>query len=92
MKETAESLFRNFDITVYEQYPLFVFVLIGLVITSIIQTSSATMAIALTALYTSSITLPGAAALIIGSEVGTSLKNMDSRPQRQPGKEKGRIW
>lgn len=74
MKETAERLFRNFDITVYQYYPLWVFVLIGFVITSIIQTSSATMAIALTALYTSSITLPGAAALVIGSEVGTSLK------------------
>lgn len=74
MKETAERLFRNFDITVYQYYPLWVFVLIGFIITSIIQTSSATMAIALTALYTSAITLPGAAALIIGSEVGTSLK------------------
>lgn len=74
MKDTAERLFRNFDITVYQHYPLLVFVLIGLIITSIIQTSSATMAIALTALYTSSITLPAAAALIIGSEVGTSMK------------------
>lgn len=92
MKETAESLFRNFDITVYEQYPLFVFVLIGLVITSIIQTSSATMAIALTALYTSSITLPGAAALIIGSEVGTSLKTWIAGLKGSSGKEKGRIW
>lgn len=88
MKETAESLFRNFDITVYEQYPLFVFVLIGLVITSIIQTSSATMAIALTALYTSSITLPGAAALIIGSEVGTSLKTWIAGLKGSPEKKR----
>lgn len=88
MKETAERLFRNFDITVYQHYPLLVFVLIGLVITSIIQTSSATMAIALTALYTSSITLPGAAALIIGSEVGTSLKTWIAGLKGSPEKKR----
>lgn len=88
MKETAERLFRNFDITVYQHYPLWVFVLIGFVITSIIQTSSATMAIALTALYTSSITLPGAAALVIGSEVGTSLKTWIAGLKGSPEKKK----
>jgi phosphate:Na+ symporter len=76
MKETSERLFNTFDITVYQNYPLVVFVVIGFIITSLIQTSSATMAIALTALYTEAIHLPAAAAVVIGSEVGTSLKTL----------------
>lgn len=88
MKETAERLFTAFDITVYQQYPLFIFLVIGFIITSLIQTSSATMAIALTALYTSSITLPAAAALVIGSEVGTSLKTWISGLSGSPEKKR----
>ena len=78
MKKTSETLFASFDITVYQHYPLIVFVIIGFIITSLIQTSSATMAIALTALYTNAIHLPAAAAVVIGSEIGTSIKTLVS--------------
>jgi phosphate:Na+ symporter len=76
MKETAERLFANFDITAYQHYPLIVFLLIGFIITSLVQTSSATMAIALTALHSHVLTLPAAAAVVIGSETGTALKTL----------------
>jgi phosphate:Na+ symporter len=76
MKQTSEQLFKQFDITIYQHYPLIIFLVIGFIITSLIQTSSATMAIALTALNTNAITLPAAAAVIIGSEVGTSIKTL----------------
>jgi phosphate:Na+ symporter len=76
MKETAERLFTHFDITAYQHYPLIVFVIIGFIITSLVQTSSATMAIALTALHTHVLTLPAAAAVVIGSETGTALKTL----------------
>ena len=76
MKETAERLFTHFDITAYQHYPLIVFVIIGFIITSLVQTSSATMAIALTALHSHVLTLPAAAAVVIGSETGTALKTL----------------
>lgn len=88
MKETAEQLFKGFDITVYQHYPLVIFVVIGLLITAIIQTSAAAMAIAMTALYMQSITLEAAAALVIGSEVGTSLKTWASGISGGPEKRK----
>jgi phosphate:Na+ symporter len=50
------------------------FVLIGFVLTTIIQSSSATIAITLTAIYVGALTLPAAAAVVIGSEVGTTIK------------------
>jgi len=76
MKEAADVFVKEFDISAYRQQPLIVFLLIGLVITAIVQTSSATMAITLTALYSKAIPFPAAAAVIIGSEIGTSLKTV----------------
>jgi phosphate:Na+ symporter len=76
MKDAAGIFVEQVDISAYRDQPLIIFVLIGLIITSVVQTSSATMAIALTALYSNVISFPAAASVIIGSEVGTSLKTM----------------
>ncbi|HSF45818.1 MAG TPA: Na/Pi symporter, partial [Chitinophagaceae bacterium] len=76
MKEAAGIFVEQVDIAAYRNYPLIVFVLIGLITTSIVQTSSATMAITLTALNSNVISFPAAASVIIGSEVGTSLKTL----------------
>jgi phosphate:Na+ symporter len=76
MKDVAGVFVEQVDISAYRDQPLVIFVLIGLIITSVVQTSSATMAIALTALYSNVISFPAAASVIIGSEVGTSLKTM----------------
>ena len=74
MKESALVLVKAFDIASYTNYGILVFVLIGFVITTIIQSSSATIAITLTALYSGALGFSDAAAVVIGSEVGTSIK------------------
>ncbi len=51
-----------------------VFILIGFVVTGIIQSSSATVAITLTVLHNQLIPFESAAAMVIGSELGTTLK------------------
>ncbi len=76
MKDSSSSFVEQLNIAQYREQPLIVFVIIGLIITSIVQTSSATMAIALTALYSKAIPFDAATAVIIGSELGTSLKTM----------------
>jgi phosphate:Na+ symporter len=60
-------------LTPYLLHGTFVFVVIGFVLTSIIQSSSAVVAIALTALHANVITFPSAASIVIGGEVGTTL-------------------
>jgi phosphate:Na+ symporter len=51
---------------------LMLFVMVGMVITMLIQSSSATIAITLTALSSGLLTFPAAAALVIGATVGTT--------------------
>jgi phosphate:Na+ symporter len=51
-----------------------VFIPIGFLITAIIQSSSVTIAITLTGLYNQLIPFESAAAIVIGSELGTTLK------------------
>ncbi|MDQ3110318.1 MAG: Na/Pi symporter, partial [Bacteroidota bacterium] len=74
MKESIEASLQNFDLTPYEGYHRIVFVLIGFVITALIQSSSATIAITLSALSTGVIPFDFAVAVVIGSELGTSIK------------------
>ena len=52
------------------------FLLVGLVITAIIQSSSATIMITLSALYAGVIPLPSAAAAAIGADLGTTITAM----------------
>ena len=74
IKESADVLVNAFPMEQFKSYPLIVFVLLGFLLTTIIQSSSATMAIALTAIYSGILSFPTAAALVIGSEVGTTMK------------------
>jgi len=74
MKDSIELFVKEFDITGYIGYPRIVFVLIGFVITALIQSSSATMVIVLSALHTGVIPLETAASVIIGAELGTAIK------------------
>ena len=76
MKKSMESLFTNLDFTPYLHLNLLSFVLIGFVITAIIQSSSATMVITLTTLNAGAIPFNFAVAIIIGSELGTSIKTL----------------
>ncbi|MEP7165705.1 MAG: Na/Pi symporter [Ferruginibacter sp.] len=74
MKEGAEQLVMKFNLAAYADYNLVFILFIGFILTVIIQSSSATIAIALTALHTHALTFPAAACVIIGSEAGTSIK------------------
>lgn len=76
MKEGFETLKEGLDLAKYamEGYAgIFVYVLVGSVATVIIQSSSATMAIIITALATGQIDYPNALALAIGANVGTTV-------------------
>ncbi len=74
MKESAEQLVLKFNIASYADYNLIIILLIGFILTVLIQSSSATVAIALTALHAHALTFPAAACIIIGSELGTTIK------------------
>lgn len=74
IKDSIEVLLSDFDFSRYEHYNAIVFVLIGLIITALIQSSSATVAIVLSALNTGTIPFEMAAAVVIGTELGTSVK------------------
>ncbi|MCI0516643.1 MAG: Na/Pi symporter [Woeseiaceae bacterium] len=73
MKSGAATATAMFDPQALAAYPLIVFLLVGFVVTAIVQASSATIMIALSALYASAITLESAAAVAIGADLGTTL-------------------
>ncbi len=73
MKSGAEGAAALFRPEVLAGYPLIVFLLAGLVLTAIIQSSSATILVALSALYVGAIPLPAAAAIAIGADLGTTI-------------------
>jgi len=74
IKTGVEHFVSGIDLSLLKKYPLFIYVLAGLLITSLIQSSSATVAIVLAALYTNVITLKMAALIVLGSETGTTIK------------------
>lgn len=73
MKLSISDLAETFDISVFSGYGRFVFLLVGFIFTAIIQSSSATMVIVLSALNSELITFEAAAALVIGSDLGTTI-------------------
>ncbi len=72
MKESVSNLTQHADIAILSGYPLIMYLLAGVVFTAIIQSSSATMMLTLSALYAGIIPLPAAAALVIGADLGTT--------------------
>ena len=74
IKESMDAMLKTFDFTPYLNYPRIVFVLIGFVITALIQTSSATVVIVLSALYAHIIPIETAVAVVLGAELGTTIK------------------
>ncbi|MEA3455013.1 MAG: Na/Pi symporter [Campylobacterota bacterium] len=76
MKEGFETLKEGIDLAQYAMAGyagIFVYVLVGAVATVVIQSSSATMAIIITALATGQIDYANALALTIGANVGTTV-------------------
>lgn len=74
MKESMDSLMKAFDFTPYLSYPSIVFLLLGFAITAVVQTSSATVVVVLTALYSHIIPIETAIAVVLGAELGTTVK------------------
>lgn len=72
MKTSVGVLATQFDFQSIADFPIIVFLLLGVVLTAIIQSSSATMMITLSALYAGIIPLPAAAAIVIGGDLGTT--------------------
>lgn len=74
IKTSVAGSLQTYDFSFLNQYPLIVFLGFGLVATSLTQSSSVTIALTLSALNADGITLIAAMAIVLGSEVGTSLK------------------
>ena len=73
MKDSVSALKDAFDFEAISSYNIYVFALAGFIFTAIIQSSSATMAITLTTLNANLISLEGAAALVVGADLGTTV-------------------
>ena len=74
MKMAMEGQVKTFDFSKYAEMSMVVFLIIGFIITSLVQSSSVTMALTLSALHAGAITFPAAAAIVLGSETGTTIK------------------
>lgn len=74
MKDSMTELLQDFDFTQYEGYPRIAFVAVGFALTALIQSSSASMAIFLTALNTGVIPFEAAVAATVGSEFAGTVK------------------
>jgi phosphate:Na+ symporter len=74
IKEGVEVLIQNTALVKYAAYPLFFFGFLGLGLTALVQSSSVVMALALSVLYHKGIDITSAAAIMLGAEIGTTLK------------------
>jgi len=74
MKLSMDNAIANFDFKPYLKYHKIVFLLIGFVITALIQTSAATIVIVLSALNAKILPLETAVAVVLGAELGTTVK------------------
>lgn len=72
MKEGAEFIAKTFDMKEYLNYHLIVYIIIGFIITSLIQSSSASTAIILSALSSGIINFDVATAMAIGANLGST--------------------
>lgn len=72
MKDSALNFTEGLNLEVLLGLPLIVYLLFGVVVTAIIQSSSAVMMLVLTALYADVLALPAAAAVVIGADLGSS--------------------
>jgi phosphate:Na+ symporter len=72
MKDAVGNLPQQIELETLRDMGPISYLLMGIVLTAIIQSSSASMMIALTALHSGIIDLPAAAALVIGADLGTT--------------------
>ena len=73
MKSSVDQVSEFIDPADFAGYGIVVFALVGLVLTAIMQSSSATIAIVLTMLFSGVVTFQAGAAMVIGANVGTTV-------------------
>ena len=73
MKESMSVFAQSFDITLFQGHSIFIYALVGFILTAIIQSSSACMVIVLAALDNQMISFLPAASMIVGADLGTTL-------------------
>jgi len=73
MKDSFEVFSKNVDFSTFHSYNPYWFALIGVIITAVIQSSSASIAIIQSALYTHMVSIDAAAAFVVGANIGTTV-------------------
>ena len=73
MKGSIEAIAGQMDMANYADLNSFIYLLLGIVLTALMQSSSATLAVVLTALYAKIIPFEMAAVIVIGSNIGTTV-------------------
>lgn len=73
MKSSIDEVAAQLDITQFAEYGNFAFLLVGVVFTAIVQSSSATIVIALSVLNAGLIPFAAAGSLVIGANLGTTV-------------------
>ena len=73
MKESVDSLRKFADVSLIRDFHPIVFMLVAFLFTAVIQSSSASMMITLSALNSDLIPFMGAAAMVIGADLGTTV-------------------
>ena len=74
IKMGMEGFVKQTNLSAITSHPLVIFLLLGILLTAIVQSSSAVIALTLSALYTNAISLLIAMAIVLGGEIGTTLK------------------
>jgi phosphate:Na+ symporter len=73
MKGSVENIAQIFDVSRIPDYGLWLYLLIGILLTAVMQASAASIVIVLTALNSQLITFEIGAAMVIGANVGTTI-------------------
>jgi phosphate:Na+ symporter len=73
MKGSVESFAQTFSLEQLPDYGLWFYLLIGILVTALMQASAATIAIVLTALNSGLITFDIGAVMVIGANIGTTI-------------------
>ena len=73
MKTAIEEVADQIDLSTFQAYGLWVYLLLGIVITALIQSSSAMIVIVLSAMSAEIITLTEGVSLILGAKIGTTI-------------------
>lgn len=73
MKSSFESLTQGINMSIVPDYGLWFYLLAGIVLTFLMQSSTASIAVVLTALHGRIITFDMGAAMVIGANIGTTI-------------------